>query len=160
MNQEYSSVALYFFPFFQVVDDDGNLELYPIVFKAFKHSTLPPSKQTKSGPWNSFLEIIGYIRGPNEASTGAGSGLPGDSVQPIPPRRVLSYTASFDKNTTVQQVIDNTLSTCTYSSTQFNDISIMYMYMYSSFWYYSITYTWQKQLKFTYFTFFLSISDV
>ncbi len=88
----------------QVIDDDGNLELYPITFKVYKHTTLPANKHTKATPWSSFLELIGYIRGTSDTGTMATPGLIGDSAQPILPRRVLYYTASFDWNTTVQEV--------------------------------------------------------
>ena len=102
-----SSVASSFYHCFsQVMDDKGSIELYPITFKVFKHTTLPPSKQVKTGPLNSFLELIGYIRNSSDSGPTAPA-LTGDSAQPVLPRRVLYYTACFNKNTTVQQVMLN-----------------------------------------------------
>ena len=96
--------------FYQVTDDNGTIELYPIVFKVYKHSTLPANKTAKTGPWTAFLEIIGYIRTSSDTGVGStGPALPGDSAQPILPRRVLYYIASFDKATTVQQVMPRPL---------------------------------------------------
>ena len=91
-----------------MIDDEGSLELYPIIFKVFKHTTLPPSKQAKSGPWNSVLDVLTFlgIRSGGESASVPlqGPGIPGDPSQPVLPRRVLYYSATFDKKTSIQEV--------------------------------------------------------
>jgi ubiquitin carboxyl-terminal hydrolase 6/32 len=93
-----------------VIDDDGNAELYPVIFQVYKHTTLPPSKQTKSGPWNSVMEVLGYLgfrSGQSPSSTpSSGPNIPGDPTQPVLPRRILYYTATFHKGTTVLEMCE------------------------------------------------------
>ena len=101
-------IFIYNYVLIKVIDDEGSLELYPIIFQVYKHSTLPPSKQSKSSNWSSFLEMFGFLGfrtgTDNPTPSIMGPGLPGDPTQPILPRRVLYYTASFDKRTTIQEV--------------------------------------------------------
>lgn len=106
----------------KVIDDKGSLELYPIMFQVYKHSTLPPSKQSKSSNWSSFLEMFGFLGfrtgSDNPTTSFMGPSLPGDPTQPVLPRRVLYYTATFDKRTTVQEV------RCAFSVHHFSNVSI------------------------------------
>lgn len=87
--------------------DQGELELYPILLNVYKHTTLPPSKQAKSGTWSSFVELFGFLgfrAGGEGVASSVGPAFPGDPTQPVLPRRVLYYTASYDKTTTLREV--------------------------------------------------------
>ena len=92
----------------QIVDEDGNIELYPIQFQIYKHTNYPPASKTSKSPWASIATWLGSIGigsfgVSSEATPSPALGLPGE---PIIPHRVLYYKASFDENTTIQQVSD------------------------------------------------------
>ena len=87
------------------------VSLYPTLLKVFRHTTLPPAKQSKStGPWNSMLEVFSFFGfrsggGADTSATPVGNTpLPGDATQPLLPRRILYYSAAFYDNNTLQEV--------------------------------------------------------
>ena len=89
------------------------MELYPIMFKIYRHTTVPPPVKQSSLPWPlpAILTSMGFMGStssqapPPAPLIGAGAGGPAsDGGQPIIPRRVLYYQAAFDKPTTIKEV--------------------------------------------------------
>ena len=98
------------FSCYQVKDDSGSVELYPIQFEVYKHTNYPPASKTGKTPWASIASWLGSLgignfgASSSEAPPPPGLGLPGE---PIIPHRVLYYKATFDPDTTVLQVRSN-----------------------------------------------------
>ncbi|XP_019848743.1 PREDICTED: ubiquitin carboxyl-terminal hydrolase 32-like isoform X2 [Amphimedon queenslandica] len=96
-----------------VINEEGVVSLYPTLLKVFRHTTLPPAKQSKStGPWNSMLEVFSFFGfrsggGADNSATPVGNTpLPGDATQPLLPRRILYYSAAFYDNNTLQEMVE------------------------------------------------------
>lgn len=91
------------------IREDGEVELYPISFKVYRHTTVPPPVKQSNLPWP--LPVILCSLGVMSPSTpqpaapapllaGTGDG----TQQPAIPRRVLYYQAAFNKSTTMKEV--------------------------------------------------------
>lgn len=91
---------------------DGSVELYPVSFKIYRHTTLPPPLKGSALPWPlaSLLGHMGIINSqpaqtPSPIIAGGSSSADGSgAAQPPIPRRVPTYQAAFDKPTTVAEV--------------------------------------------------------
>ena len=92
------------------VREDGQIELYPISFKIYRHTTAPPPTKQSHLPWPlpsllSSMGLGGNSSSPQPAAptpllAAAGEG----GTQPVIPRRVLYYQAAFDKDTKMKDV--------------------------------------------------------
>lgn len=91
------------------IRESGEVELYPISFKIFRHTTAPPPVKQSHLPWPfpAILCNLGLMSSPSPQPAppapilAAGAG---DGSQPVIPRRVLYYQAAFDKSTTMKEV--------------------------------------------------------
>ena len=87
---------------------DSSVELYPVSFKIYRHTTAPPPLKGSLLPWPlaSFLGSLGFLNNAPQSNTPTPIlASAGDtSGQPPIPRRVACYQAAFDKPTTVAQV--------------------------------------------------------
>lgn len=77
-----------------------------MLFMIYKHTNYPPTSKSARGPWATFTSWLGNLGlgnfgASNDPSPATGLGLPGE---PSLPHRILYYKASFDIDTTVQQV--------------------------------------------------------
>ena len=94
------------------VKEDGTIDYYPIQFKLYRHTTLPPPLKSSSLPWPlaSLFGTLGITssKQPSPTPLVTGGMAPGGSedgpVQPPLPRRELYYYAAFTGNTTFKQV--------------------------------------------------------
>ena len=98
----------------QVVFDekshDVKIELYPLFFKIYRHTTLPPPVKGSSLPWP-LAHIVGSLglgsfTGPAHPAPPLimGGGAEFGPAQPPMPRRVAYYQAAFNRCTTVEEV--------------------------------------------------------
>ena len=104
------SLPLSFLP---QVKDDSSVDYYPIQFKVYRHTTLPPPAKPSSLPWPiaSVFGTLGIVSSSkpvpsaplNSAGIGPG-GTEGGPIQPPLPRRALYYYAAFTASTTLAQV--------------------------------------------------------
>ena len=79
-----------------------------MVFKIYRHTTLPPPIKGSSLPWPfaSIFGTLGLTAGPTQPATPIITGGVAESnpTQPPIPRRVAYYTAAFEKSTTLGKV--------------------------------------------------------
>lgn len=93
------------------IDQNGMVDLYPIFFKVYRHTTLPPPIKPSSLPWflSSLLNNLG-LSGPTPTPSAplpmavGSAGGEATPAQPPTPRRVPYYTATFVKTTTLAEV--------------------------------------------------------
>lgn len=86
------------------------IELYPLFFKIYRHTTLPPPVKGSSLPWP-LAHIVGSL-GLGSFATPTlpapplimGGGAESGPTQPPMPRRVAYYQAAFNRCTTVEEV--------------------------------------------------------
>ena len=94
------------------VKADGSIDFYPVQFRVYRHTTLPPPGKPSSLPWPiasvfGTLGITSSKPAPPSvlSSAGVGSGVTeGGPLQPTIPRRVLYYYAAFTARTTIREV--------------------------------------------------------
>lgn len=111
--KKYQEIILLLAPSPQIVqngDNDVKVDLYPIFFKLYRHTTMPPPAKHSSLPWPlvSLMHSMGFGNSPTPSapiasSSGGGDGEMGPP-QPPTPRRVASYSAAFVKTTTLAEV--------------------------------------------------------
>ena len=83
------------------VSEDGQLELYPVLFKIYRHSNQPLNRP--GGMWQTIQGLFGG--GANAMATPiSGNGDVPGAVAPPPPKRTLYYQAAFNKKTTIKEV--------------------------------------------------------
>lgn len=102
------------------ISENGEIELYPVSFKVYRHTTVPPPTKPSHLPWPlpALLSSMGLMSSPSPPQLSAPTPLlaagAGEGTQPVIPRRVLYYQAAFNKSTTVKEV--KPLSTsCSYT---------------------------------------------
>ena len=95
------------------VRPDGTVDFYPVQFKVYRHTTLPPPAKPSSLPWPiaSVFGTLGITSPkpvPSSPLSSAGvisGGTEGGPIQPPLPRRVLYYYAAFIESTTIEEVL-------------------------------------------------------